>query len=333
MGAIAAAGGGCWSSQKAQVVVYTALDREFSAPIFAQFTASTGIRVLPKFDTESTKTVGLTHAIMAEAGRPRCDVFWNNEILNTLRLQERGLLDAYIPAAAGRFPAAFQDPEGHWHGFAARARVLLVNHKLLPTDEAPQSITELADPRWKDRAGLAKPLFGTTATHAAVLFALWGKERAEDFFRQVRQNALVLGGNKQVALAVSRGEIAWGLTDSDDAIIEIERGFPVRIVYPDQQQGQMGTLFIPNTLALVRGAPHPRAAARLIDYLLSAEVEARLAEGRSAQIPLGVDVRAAARVATPQSIRGVQVDFRECVDQWDHAAEFLREEFVRVRQN
>ena len=68
------------------VVVYTALDEQFSRPIFEQFTAETGIRVLAKYDTESTKSVGLTQALLAERARPRCDVFWNNEIVNTLRL-------------------------------------------------------------------------------------------------------------------------------------------------------------------------------------------------------------------------------------------------------
>ena len=82
------------------VVVYTALDREFSEPILDDFARETGIRPLAKFDVESTKTVGLTQALMAEADRPRCDVFWNNEILNTLRLERRGLLEPYHPSAA-----------------------------------------------------------------------------------------------------------------------------------------------------------------------------------------------------------------------------------------
>ncbi len=48
--------------------------------------------VLSKFDVESTKTVGLVEAIIAERERPRCDLFWNNEILNTVRLEKLGLL-------------------------------------------------------------------------------------------------------------------------------------------------------------------------------------------------------------------------------------------------
>lgn len=71
---------GCWRSTGSEVVVYTALDSEFSAPIFEKYTAATGVAVLPKFDAESTKTVGLAEAIIAEKDRPRCNVFWNNKI-------------------------------------------------------------------------------------------------------------------------------------------------------------------------------------------------------------------------------------------------------------
>src|SRR5687768_717596 len=69
---------GCTSRTQPQVVVYAALDREFSEPILDDFTQATGIRVLAKYDDESTKTVGLTNILIQEAGRPRCDVFWNN---------------------------------------------------------------------------------------------------------------------------------------------------------------------------------------------------------------------------------------------------------------
>ena len=75
---------------------------------------------------------------------------------------------------------------------------------------------------------------------------------------------------------------------------------PVAIVYPDQGDGQLGTLFIPNTLALIKDSPNPEAAEKLLDYLLSSDVERRLADGPSAQIPLRRGVPASPRVKTPQ---------------------------------
>ena len=314
-----------------EVIVYTALDEEFSHPLFDAFTRKTGIEVRAKFDTESTKTVNLVEAIRAERDRPRCDLFWNNEALHSLRLQREGLLRSYASPRAAEYPAEVQSPTGEWYGFAARARVLLVNTNLVPEARRPDSIEDLTDPQWGDRVGVAKPLFGTTATHAACLFAAWGDEKAEDFFTRLKRNARIMSGNKQVARAVSAGTMAFGLTDTDDAIIEIESGRPVAIVYPDQGEGQLGTLFIPNTLALMAGSANQAEANLLVDFLLSAEVEGRLAMGRSSQIPLNRGATEKPRVETHETVRPMQVDFAKVAEGWDAARKFLTEEFTASR--
>jgi iron(III) transport system substrate-binding protein len=249
--------------------------------------------------------------------------------VNTLRLGKEGLLAGYKSPAGKAFPAQYQSPKGTWYGFAARARVLIVNTKLVAEAERPGSIRDLVDPKWKDRVGIAKPLAGTTATHAACLFAVWGDDMAKEFFRTLKQNARVMGGNKQVARGVAEGELAFGLTDTDDAIVELESGQPVAIVFPDQQgDGALGTLLIPNTLAIIKGAQNRAAAERLVEYLLSPKVEKRLAAGPSAQFPLNPKVRTQSRVAPTAPLREMKVDFAQAAEKWDVAAEFLRDEFA-----
>src|SRR5947209_6512388 len=110
-----------------EVVVYSAQDREFASPVLAEYGRQAGVEVLPKFDVESTKTVGLTQLLIQEAARPRCDLFWNNEILNTLRLKKKGLLASWSPPNGADIPAEFKAGDGTWYGFAARARILIVN--------------------------------------------------------------------------------------------------------------------------------------------------------------------------------------------------------------
>jgi iron(III) transport system substrate-binding protein len=326
---LSVAAAGCRSAADNEVVVYTALDEDFSKPIFAEFAAETGSRVVPKFDTEATKTVGLTEAILAQRRRPRCDVFWNNEILNTLRLERAGLLAEYRSPAAKAYPEWAKSQAGTWHGFAARARILIVNTKIVATDQRPKSIRDLADPKWRGKTGIAKPLFGTTATHAACLFAALGKDEAQTLFRAMKQNEVrIEAGNKQVAVSVAAGRLAFGLTDTDDALVQIAGGDPVAIVYPDQGEGQLGTLFIPNTLAIIKGGPNPAAARRLVDYLLSAEVERRLAAGPSGQIPLNPEVDIETKVKTPRDVKAMEVDWQAAVDRWAAAAQFIRGEFA-----
>jgi iron(III) transport system substrate-binding protein len=316
-------------SAQREVVVYTALDREFSEPILDDFTARTGIAVRAAYDTESTKTVGLVNRIRAEANRPRCDVFWNNEILNTVRLKAEGLLQPCHPAEAASYPEQYRDPDGNWYGFAARARVLLVNTTIVREAERPRSIRDLADPRWHGRIGLAKPLFGTTASHVACLFALLGDGPAQDLLAAFKRNEIqVVAGNKECAEMVGAGRLAVGLTDTDDALGELDAGRPVQMVFPDSAAGEMGTLVLPNTLALIKGAPHPDAGVQLINYLLSAEVEERLALGPSGQIPLHRAARSASRLGNLKDVRPMTVDFSRAAAAFTAASDHLEREFL-----
>jgi len=316
-------------SSKGTVVVYSALDEEFARPVLNSLEPELLLEIRAKYDVESTKTVGLTNQIITESIRPRCDLFWNNEILNTIRLKERGLLVPFEPTHADDLPEVFRDRDRMWYGFAARARILLVNTKLVAEADRPKGIADLIAPKWKGRIGIAKPLFGTTATHAACLFATWGDDKAEKFFKDLKANGVqVLSGNKQVATAVGSGQIAFGMTDTDDAVGEIAAGSPVAIVYPDREPGQLGTLFIPNTIALIKNGPHPEAAKRLADRILSAETEKKLASGPSAQIPLLKGTPPPPDVETPATVHPMTVDFEATAKIWDRVAKFLAVEFA-----
>jgi len=315
------------------VVCYAALDEEFSRPILEAFEKETGIRVEMKFDTESNKSVGLANTLINEKDRPRCDVYWNNEIVNTIRLKNAGVLAEVRPPAAAAFPAEFTDPDGTWTGFAARARVLLVNTNLVPAAEFPKRLEDLLNPKWKEKIGLAKPLFGTTATHVAVLYA---KRKAGESPAQLdtllrlvhEQKARILGGNKGCAQAVSAGTLAMAFTDTDDAIIEKETGQPVELVYLDAAPDAAGTLFIPNTLSIVKGCPHPENAAKLVQYLLGPAVETALAKSSSAQIPLNPAVTVATRVATPKTVKPMPVDWDAAAAVFDERARCVEKEIL-----
>ncbi len=103
------------------------------------------------------------------------------------------------------------------------------------------------------------------------------------------------------------------------------------IVYPDQEEDGLGTLFIPNTLALIKGSPNPEAAQRLMDFLLSPKIEGRLVMGPSAQIPLNKKTTEKPRVETPATIKAMRVDFAKAAEAWDTASKFLTEEFTAAQ--
>ncbi|MCA9139247.1 MAG: extracellular solute-binding protein [Planctomycetales bacterium] len=321
---------GCVPKSESDVVVYSALDEQFAAPIFAAHERSVDYEtgIVGKFDVESTKTVGLVNQIIAEQDSPVCDLFWNNEIMHTVRLQKLGLLKPRTWAVAAGWPSDMIASDGTWCGFAARARVLLINTDLVESkQDYPTSVADLIDPKWKKNCAMARPLFGTTATHFAVLRVRDGKDETISFLNQIHDNAVILSGNKQVAQAVAAGQVAWGLTDTDDAIIEKDQRRSVAIVFPDQQPEQAGTLRIPNTLAILKDAPHPIAAEKLADYLVSAQTEDRLAMGDSSQLPISRESEYRPRVMPKEPVRWMKVDFEAAADGWPEWAETVMEIF------
>ena len=183
---------GCLSKQDNELVVYSALDREFSQPALEDLGKELQMQVRVKYDQESNKTVGLATELIQTRQQPKADIFWNNEILHTLRLENLGLLEPIEEADLSRFPKAYRSLTGQWCGFAARARVLIVNTDLLPDPtNRPNSIYDLADKKWAGKCAMARPVFGTSATHAAVLLSTLGEQQGMKLLEDMTSNAVV----------------------------------------------------------------------------------------------------------------------------------------------
>ncbi len=311
-----------------EVVVYTSLDQVFSEPILKDFEKETGIQVRAVYDVEASKTTGMVNRLLAEKERPKCDVFWNSEVGRTIILKTKGALAPYRAPSAKGIPPELMDPEGYWHGFAARARVLVYNTRLVRAEEAPRSIFELAKPKWRAKAAMAYPLFGTTATHTAALYVVLGKKEAERFLSALKENGLlIVAGNATVRDMVVEGAIPMGITDTDDAHVAILAGKPIKMVYPDTEG--MGPMLIPNTVALIKDAPHAEEGKRLIDYLLSEEVESRLAFSGSAQMPVRAGVKRPPHVPDLSSMGFMKVDYQKVAERMDEAGRYCQRLFVR----
>lgn len=285
LGALFVAGCGRGDRSSREVTAYVSTDRPFSEPVMQEYQRRSGVRVNVVYDTEETKSTGLANRLLAEKDRAQADVFWSNEPVRTLVLKTRGVLAPYQSPAALGIADTFKDRAGYWTGFSARLRVIVYNTNKVKTDDAPRSVFDLVDPRWKGQIAIADPRFGSTSFHFAALYVELGDERADDYFRKLKGNDVkIVDGNSVVRDMVARGDVSVGLTDTDDVNVAIEAKQPVAMVLPDRDG--IGVPVMPNMVSLVSGAPHPDEAKRLIDYLLSPEVERKLAESEAVQIPL-----------------------------------------------
>ena len=302
--------GGCAPSPANRVTAYVSTDRELAEPVLNQFTASTGIEVDAVFDTEANKTSGLVNRLIAEAARPRADILWNNETAQLARLSDAGVIQLDLPQD---IRSRVSGGDGlSWRGFAARARVLVVRLDLPERAGDVDSLGALTDPKWKGRAALANPHFGSTGMHFSALLIKWGEPRFREWLRDLRANDVaILPGNAQVKDAVANGRYDFGFTDTDDVNEALRDHKAVRLVIPDQGPSQLGVLIIPNAVALIRGGPHPANARKLMSYLLSPEVEAALGQADGAQIPIRNAVPGPALLPPLPSLHVMKVEYDE----------------------
>jgi iron(III) transport system substrate-binding protein len=290
------------------VTVYVSTDRVFSEPILREYEKRSSVKVNAVYDTEETKSTGLANRLLAEKARPQADVFWSNEPVRTLVLKSRDVLASYRSPSAKGIPEVLVDPEGFWTGFSARMRVIAYNTKTVRPSDAPQSVFDLSDPKWKGQVAMADPRFGSTSFHVAALYALAGDEKMDDFFRRLKANGVrIVDGNSVVRDLVARGDAKVGLTDTDDVNVAVENGQPIAMVLPDRNG--LGVPVMPNMVSLIANAPHGEEARKLIDYLLSADVERQLAQSEAVQIPLHAGVPGPKNIPSIDTFKPMTLDY------------------------
>src|SRR5881394_2617529 len=313
----------CQPTGSRTVVVYVSEDQVFSEPILKDFERETGITVRSVFDTEESKSTGVTNRLIAEKDNPQADVYWANEPVRADALKQRGVSTPYVSPSAEGIPDQFKDPDNYWTGFSARARLLLVNAR---SPIKPASVTAYTEPSVKGRAAIANPLFGTTTDYVAALFTIWGDDRAKTFMNDIKRNGVKMTtSNGESTDFVATGQVDFSLVDSDDAVNTRKQGKPVEMIYPDQEPNGIGVLILPNALAPIIGAPHEENGKRLIDYLLSKETERKLAFADCAQIPLHSDVETPPEIRRIEEIKTTRVSYADLARKMEEIQPFLKE--------
>jgi iron(III) transport system substrate-binding protein len=288
---------GCGGHGEPTVIVYCAQDQVFAEPLLGEFTRQTGIKARVVFDSEAVKTVGLANRLLAEKDHPQCDVFWGNEELRARQLAAQGI---------------FRATNG-FMTFGSRSRRIVINTNKVALAEAPRRLVELTNAAWRGKVALAYPMFGTTATHFLALRQRWGDAPWQAWCRALQANRpFLVDGNSVVVKLVGQGEARIGLTDSDDIANGIREGLPLAAMPLSPE-----TLLIPNTVAVVQGAPHAAEAEQLFQFLQRPEVAARLMK------------EAALEGTQPGQPQGLHVDWKALLTDLEAATATMRDIFLR----
>lgn len=255
-------------SSASEVILYAAQDQVYAEPILKDFEKQTGIRVRAIFDSEATKTVAIANRLLAERRHPQCDIYWGNEELRTRQLAAQGV---------------FRVTNG-WAAFGYRSRRIATSTNAAALQ--PASLLDLTNAAFHGQVAMAYPLFGSTAAHLLALRQHWGETTWENWCRALAANKpLLVDGNSVAARHAASGQATIALTDSDDIDAVNRDGVRLKAL---PLSGE--TLLLPNTVAVIRAAPHPQSAQQLFEFLQTAAVTERLIKAGALEGPFAADV-------------------------------------------
>ncbi len=258
------------SNDPGELVIYSGRKEQFVTPLIERFEEETGIDV----KLLSGGATEYAHRILEEQSNPRADIFFANDagVMEYLRLQ--GVLQPNDSDTLEQIPEEFRAVDGSWVGLSARTRIIMYNRDLISEDELPQSIFDLADPRYRGQFAIVRAGNESMISHVAALRAYHGDETTKELIRGILANEPVITqGHTDIRKAVGAGEVAFGLVNNYYFHLQLheETNNNVAAVYPDQGEDQMGAFVNVAGIALVKGAPNEDNARRFIDFLLEPE--------------------------------------------------------------
>ncbi|NMG41936.1 extracellular solute-binding protein [Chelativorans sp. ZYF759] len=212
--------------------------------------------------------------LLAERGSPVADVVYYG-VTGGIAAAREGVVEPYKPALFDEIPEGLKDPEGNWFTVHYGTMGLFVNVDALGGAPVPQCFADLKNPEYRGMVGYLDPssAFVGYAGAVAVNHAFGGDlsnfDPAISFFQELSANAPIVPKQTAYARVVS-GEIPI-LFDYDFNAYrgKYEEDGNFEFVLPCE-----GSIRVPYVMSFVKGAPHPEAAKKVLDFVLSDEGQA-----------------------------------------------------------
>ena len=161
-----------------ELVLYSGRSEHLIQPVIDAFRIKyPNVEVLLKAGNNSE----LANALIEEQANPQADVFITTELFTVQSLAQQGVFQSYFPKGADQLPAEFLGADNLWTGLTRRVRVIMYNADLVSADEAPTSIFDLTDPKWKGQIAAAGSTNGSMQAQIAVMQQLLGEEATEEW--------------------------------------------------------------------------------------------------------------------------------------------------------
>lgn len=281
-----------------EVNVYSYRQPDLVAPLFEAFTKETGVNVNVVYLKK-----GMVERLSAEGDRSPADLVFTADLGRLMDVQKAGLTQPVTSdTLRANVPDAFRDPEGHWWGLTARARIVFASVDRV-ADGDITTYEALADPVWAGRICTRSGTHAYNLALTAAMIARHGEEKTRGWLDGVKANLArrPQGNDRAQVKAIWSGEcdISIGNTYYMGLMLQEEEQKPwaasVRIVFPEFDGG--GTHVNLSGVAMTKAAPNNENALLLMNFLASPAGQALYAEVNN-EYPLAPNTPPSDLVAT-----------------------------------
>ncbi len=197
------------------------------------------------------------------AGKPEFDVVLSN-LSPMLLMKKEGAFAKYTSPSYNAFPSASLDRDGILSPpYRVVVISILYNTRLVPAAEAPKTLGDLLNEKWKGKVVMPDPTQHiTAAVWLANLQSVMGSEY-QSFVERLAAQAVLVDSFDPAMMKIVAGEYPLGLTYVKYVYIMGKQGAPLDYVRLNPMLAEA------HHVALAARPPHPNAARLFIDLFTS----------------------------------------------------------------
>ena len=266
---------GCSSSTEqesspTELTIYSGRSQEFIAPFLAEWEKKSGIALKIRY----ADSAELAAQIREEGSNSPADIFLAQDAGSLGAVSLAGLFTTLGDEVGAEIQPQYIAADRSWIGVTGRARVFAYNPRLLT--DLPQSITDLANPVYKSKLGIAP----TNSSFQAFVTALINA-KGEDFTQKwleslVKNDVQIFAKNSAIVEAIDSGKISIGLVNHYYTW-EVSQGLGRKISAENGffTSGDLGNMVNVSGAGILKSSKKYAAAEDLINYLTSQVVQSK----------------------------------------------------------
>lgn len=260
-----------------ELLVYSGRKAKFVKPFIEEFSKQTGIKVKLRSGSSSI----LLSSLSLRGEQTGVDIYLGNDVGNLQRGSDFGLFRKLPAELVNIVPAKYRSPNNDWISLSARLRVLVVNTNN-PDHSKIDSVMKLADTALKGRIAITHSNNESFISGVSSYRHVLKPKQYKEWLQGIKANAEghVYRKHSHIVKAVAQNKRAVGLVNHYYALRHMKKhpDAPIKLVIPDQKTPQMGVAWNLSGIAITRFSKQPRAAERLVAFLLSADKQKQFAE-------------------------------------------------------